>query len=172
MQKQLLPTCWPLPSQSPGCTPQTQGFFRLSFCRMSYGMKYLFGQFRSSVLVLSPPSCSLCPLIPPLAVQCKKQRNWTVFGSVQNCWAITRNIGLQKKCGSTCVINTVFLLKPKYSIIPVIMKKNSSVQDETKTLILWEEHPDASSYLGGSIGEVWSCWDSMHNILCKFSLRI
>lgn len=56
--------------------------------------------------------------------------------------------------------------------MPVIMKKNSSVQDETKTLILWEEHPDASSYLGGSIGEVWSCWDSMHNILCKFSLRI
>lgn len=50
-----------LPAPCSECLPaQLLSLFKL-FHVISYGLEYPFGQFRSSVLVLSPPS-SLCPL--------------------------------------------------------------------------------------------------------------
>lgn len=69
----LLISAQPVPWLHP---PQTQGFFSFPFCRTSHGMKYPSGQFRSSVLVLSPPS-SFCPLIP--------FTGWTVQVEKPNC---------------------------------------------------------------------------------------
>jgi len=89
-------------------------FFKLSFCMMPCGTEYPFGY--SQLLV--PPS-------PSLAGQEEKLRKlkWPWL-----CTALRSNT--QKHW---CVINIVFLLKPKQSIIPDRMKKNNSVLAETKT---------------------------------------
>ena len=61
-QSHYLPTdAQPVPKQLlPGHFPTAFSFFHM----MSYGMEYPFGQFRSAVLVLFPPSSSY-PLSPP-----------------------------------------------------------------------------------------------------------
>lgn len=71
-----------------------------SFHLMSYGMKYPFGQFKSAALILFP-SNSLGPLLrTALAIQ--------LLSSNYKPW---------------CVISIVFLLEPKYNIIPDTLKK-------------------------------------------------
>jgi len=54
---------------------------------MSYGVEYLFGQFRPAVLVLPPPSSLCAPLPPSPAGQYEKLKNYDVLGSVQHCSA-------------------------------------------------------------------------------------
>ena len=44
---------------------------RPNSCIIPYGMEYCFGQFKSAVLILFPPSSSL--------------RNWNGLGSTQHC---------------------------------------------------------------------------------------
>lgn len=59
----ILATCWLIPSQTL-CNRRKRDlppFPELAFCMMSYGLEYIFGQFKSAVLILSPTS-SLPPL--------------------------------------------------------------------------------------------------------------
>jgi len=72
-----------------------------SFCMMSHGMEYLFGQFMSAVLILFPPS-SLGP-------HCEKP-----------CVCTTLLSGSYKHW---CVTDIVFLLEPEHSFIPDTLKK-------------------------------------------------
>ena len=54
----------------PSQLPSVLYFFHM----MSYGMEYPFGQFRSAILVLPPPS-SLCSSVPFLAGQYEKLKS-------------------------------------------------------------------------------------------------
>jgi len=70
-----------------------------SFCIISYGTEYAFGQFKSALLILFPPS-SLGPLLQmALALYIAAAINISVLSSI------------------------VFLLEPKHSIISDTLKK-------------------------------------------------
>lgn len=85
---QLLTTCQPMPSQflSSGCLPQPTVLSFIVFCMMSYGVEYLFSQFRSAVLALFPPS-SLFPL-SPLAGRTAQEAEMSL-DSLQHCLVTT-----------------------------------------------------------------------------------
>ena len=80
-----------------------------------------FGQRRSAVVVLSPPS-SWSPFSLPHWQGCT--RSWNALGSVQHYSATTRTLVCYQHC---------FLLKPKHSIIPHTVKIINSVPAETRT---------------------------------------
>jgi len=125
--KQLLATCWPMPSQSPSsCCPfqPTPLSFIVFLHLKSYGMEYPFGQVSWALLDLFPPS-SLCPQSP-----CWK-------GSMQS-WQTETSLALysaaQQQLKLQCVINLVFSQSQKI-ITPDTMKKISSVPAETRQII-------------------------------------
>ena len=109
-------------SRSGPPTPDNFSQFFKFFHMMSYGMEHPFGQFRSGVLVLSPPS-SLHPPPSPVSVR-----------SVQEAETSSALYSTpQQHLNHWCVVNIVFLSKPKQSIIPTTMKKINSVPAETRT---------------------------------------
>lgn len=59
------------------------------FCMMSHSMEYCFEQFRSALLVLSPPR-SLCPPACLLVEQFEKLINWDVLGIIQHLSGTTK----------------------------------------------------------------------------------
>ena len=127
---QLLTTPQLMPSQSlscgcqslsSGCYPNHLPAVLQFFHLMIYGMEYPFGQFRSAVLVLSPPSS--LGFSCPVAVRVVQETE-NVLGSAQHCSATIK---------IWCVISAVFLLKSKCSIIPGTVKKIDSVPTETGT---------------------------------------
>lgn len=78
---------------------------------MTCGMEYIFGQFKSIVLILFP-SYSLGPLL------------WTA-------WLYTTLFSSNYK--HYCVLNAFFSLNQKHSIIPgTLKKKNNLIPSETK----------------------------------------
>ena len=107
--------CWPSTNWCPAITqavvpplansPEFYSFFHM----MWYGTKHPFGQFELAVLVLAPPSSLSLPA--------------PFLGSIQHFSATTRDTGVQSRM--------FFLLKPKHSITPDIMKKNNSVPAKT-----------------------------------------
>ena len=60
MRKQLLTT--PLTDAQLALPEKTLLPVQNSFCMMLYGMEFIFGRFKSAVLILYPPS-SLSPLL-------------------------------------------------------------------------------------------------------------
>ena len=87
---------------------------------MSYGIEDPFGQFRSAVLVLFPPSF-LCPSAPSLAGQYEKLRNRNVLVCVQRCSASTKTAMCYQQCFS-----------PEAMFIADTMKKICCVSAETR----------------------------------------
>lgn len=97
-------------------------FLSLSFCCWAQcsGREYPFGQSRSAVLALSPPSSLPSPsLLAGLTEE--KSRHW--------CRASTIQPGLKH----WCVINTVLLTNPKHSNTPAAMKKVNSIAARCST---------------------------------------
>lgn len=85
---------------------------------MLWGMEHPFGQYRSAVLVLSPPSSLYCS--SPLTGRAVQEAEMTL--------ALRSTAQQQLKC----VINIV-LLKPKHRFISDTMNKINSVLAEIRT---------------------------------------
>lgn len=93
---QLLTTHPAMLSQSPSrsCSPSQQHCFSRFFWVMMFGMEYPYGQFRSAVLVPSPPSF-LCPHSPFTG-----RTVWDALGSVQCCSTTTKGSVFYQSCFS------------------------------------------------------------------------
>ena len=117
-----------MPSQSlsSSCLPG-QLLTSFSFlCMMAYGTEYPFDQLRSAVLVLSSPSflCPLSPLTGRMVWEAEKLK----------CpWLHAALLSNNRK--HRCAINTVFLLKPKHSIIAdTVKEKINSTTSENRAI--------------------------------------
>lgn len=102
-------TNWCSASAWAASPPRTTPLSFMLFHMMSYGMNIPLASLRQlswfspfQLLVLSPS--------PSLSGQYKKLKNWNVLGSAVNT--------AQQQLKHWCIINIVFLLKPKHSNIP------------------------------------------------------
>jgi len=106
---------YPTSHRATNSPPFIKGFF----CIMSYGTEYPFGQFRSAVLVLSPPR-SLCPSSPPHLES--SVRSWETETPLAPYSTAQQQLNHQH------VINMLFLLlKPKHTIVPATIKKKNQL---------------------------------------------
>lgn len=99
---------------------------KFSFHIISYGMQYYFGQLKSGILILSPPN--------PFLVWAEKLE-----------WSWLQTALLSSNYKHWCVISIVFLLEPKHSTIPDILKKESQLKTR-QNLICSSQNPGARSY--------------------------
>ena len=123
--------------QLPPLQPTTHRFSSF-FHMISYGMEHLFGQFRSTVLVMSPHS-SLCLLSPPhwqdSARNAKTERSLALYSTAQ------------QEVKLWCVINIVFLFVPKQYHTRHCKEKIHSGPAETRTLFYSIFHQSNSSWI-------------------------
>lgn len=136
--KPLLTTCRPMPSQSPssGCSPsqlptvlQVAFFF---FCMMSYGMDTPFSL---------DPHFARSQLLVPLTGRAVQKAE-----KLQCPWLHATLLGNEKK--HQCVINVVFLLKPKLGILPKKEKSTLSQLNQDSGRIPEEERWEGMTLTG------------------------
>jgi len=100
----------PVPEQQLLSWTTPHHFILFPWCHMGWNIPLAsLGQLSWFRSLLEPPQ-------PPHWQD--RMGSWNILGSVQNCSATSKQ---------QCVINIVFLLKPKHSIIPDSMKGKSTV---------------------------------------------
>ena len=156
---QLFTIYWPMPSQSlssncPRPAPLGRHLQLLGSSSptpphpshppltMPCSMEYPFGQFRSAVLVLTSPS-SLWPPSHSLYKKLRKLKHSCLHSTAQ------------QQLKHWCVINIIFLLKPKHSIIPGSIKTLQTLSQM-------------------KLGQVITCWEIIDTVSCfsSFDNRI
>lgn len=109
----LMTNAQPIPKQCQPPQPTPLSFTAFLHDVTRYGRS--FGQFRSAALFLSPLSF-LCPTPSSLTGRTVQQAEKTAKQHLEH----------------LCVINIVFLLKPRHSIIPDTMKEKKKINTQFK----------------------------------------